>query len=192
MVTLEYEVAIRAAMPFLPTPSALASAAISDFHASYPPPVSLQLAARAAIGNVVKKSGTARRESSVTGHLCNGKTAQGKRRHAKVTPASRPVSRHDFIPMPGNGPGVRPHNQRDYLTFLPAITVPSLACPEFAVARTFGTSFFGFLASLPPLFFSLDIRVVLSCGFPPGKARGVAAAGAAFGRAQTGRALRGG
>lgn len=44
-----------------------------------------------------------------------------------------------------------------YLTFFPAITVPSLPALEFAVASTFGTSFLGFLASLPPLFFSFDI-----------------------------------
>lgn len=44
-----------------------------------------------------------------------------------------------------------------YFTDLPAITVPFLTVPEFAVASTFGFSFFGFLASLLPRFFSLDI-----------------------------------
>ena len=46
------------------------------------------------------------------------------------------------------------------------MVVPSLAWPEFAVAKTLGVSFFGFLASLLPLFFSLDILRFLSV---PGK-----------------------
>lgn len=53
-----------------------------------------------------------------------------------------------------------------YLTFLPAMVVPSFPCPEFAVANTLGVSFFGFLVSLLPLFFSLDISSILSL---PGK-----------------------
>lgn len=46
------------------------------------------------------------------------------------------------------------------------MVVPSLAWPEFAVAKTLGVSFFGFLASLLPLFFSLDMSRFLSV---PGK-----------------------
>ncbi len=44
-----------------------------------------------------------------------------------------------------------------YLTFLPLITMSALAEPLFAVANTFGLSFFGFLISLFPRFFSLDM-----------------------------------
>ena len=44
-----------------------------------------------------------------------------------------------------------------YLIFFPAMVVLSLPALEFAVARTLTTSFFGFLVSLLPLFFSLDM-----------------------------------
>ena len=43
------------------------------------------------------------------------------------------------------------------MTGLPAITVGFFPALEFAVARTLGVSFFGFLASRLPRFFSLDM-----------------------------------
>ena len=46
---------------------------------------------------------------------------------------------------------------QNYLTFLPAMTVSDFPALELAVARTFTFSFFGFLVSLLPRFFSLDI-----------------------------------
>src|SRR6056297_1748049 len=46
---------------------------------------------------------------------------------------------------------------RCYLTALPPITGAVLPLLEFAVARTLGFSFFGFLASRLPRFFSLDM-----------------------------------
>ena len=52
---------------------------------------------------------------------------------------------------------VRRCGRAGYLTFLPAMTMPSLPSPEFAVASTLGASFLGFLASLLPLLLSLDI-----------------------------------
>ena len=58
---------------------------------------------------------------------------------------------------------VRRCGRPGYLTFLPAITMPSLPSPEFAVASTFGASFLGFLASLLPLLLSLDIGRFLVC-----------------------------
>ena len=59
-----------------------------------------------------------------------------------------------------------------YLTFLPAITVPSLPVFELAVARTFGTSFLGFLVSLLPLLFSLDMACSLYAEVPASPCRG--------------------
>ena len=44
-----------------------------------------------------------------------------------------------------------------YLIFLPAMVVLSLPALELAVARTLTTSFLGFLVSLVPVFFSLDM-----------------------------------
>jgi hypothetical protein len=66
MVAFEYEVSMRAAMPRLPTPSAFASAAMSDFQASYWPPVSLHPVARAAAGKVAMTKKTKMRENGIT------------------------------------------------------------------------------------------------------------------------------
>lgn len=44
-----------------------------------------------------------------------------------------------------------------YLTLDPPMTGPDLPALELAVAKTLGFSFFGFLASLLPRFFSLDM-----------------------------------
>ncbi len=49
--------------------------------------------------------------------------------------------------------------KRSYLIFLPAMVVLSLPALELAVARTLTFSFLGFLVSLLPLFFSLDMGV---------------------------------
>jgi hypothetical protein len=57
------------------------------------------------------------------------------------------------------GVGVNPDLRADHLIFLPAIVVASLPALELAVARTLTTSFLGFLVSLLPLFFSLDMGV---------------------------------
>jgi len=54
------------------------------------------------------------------------------------------------VPCPARG-------IRCYLTALPPITGAVLPLLEFAVARTLGVSFFGFLASRLPRFFSLDM-----------------------------------
>ena len=73
------------------------------------------------------------------------------------------------------GIGANPDLRPPHLTFLPAMTMPSLPRPEFAVASTLGASFLGFLASLLPLLLSLDIERFLFRGATSADAEGIAA-----------------
>ena len=66
------------------------------------------------------------------------------------------------------GPFAPPRTAMGYLIFLPAITVSDLPAPELAVASTLTFSFFGFLASRLPRFFSLDMGMNPSDMLPRG------------------------